>query len=148
MQPGDSLSGIAAQAGVSLETLLALNNLVDPNIIEVGQVILLPAPPDEFTSAFKLMPDSRLVRAPGSSSFDVFVFVASQPGYIRVATDIVKEATYTGAQIVQRVALEYSVDPALAAGLARIQVAVVDERQSQAIRRKLPNGRRRIAAWF
>ncbi|WP_343420136.1 LysM peptidoglycan-binding domain-containing protein [Candidatus Flexifilum breve] len=113
VQPGDSLSGIAAQAGVSLETLLALNNLVDPNIIEVGQVILLPAPPDEFTSALKLLPDSRLVRAPGSSSFDVFAFVASQPGYIRVATDIVKEATYTGAQIVQRVALEYSVDPRL-----------------------------------
>jgi LasA protease len=113
VQPGDSLTGIAAQAGVSVETLLALNNLADPNILEVGQVILLPAPPDQFSSAFKILPDSRLVRAPGSGGFDVFEFVNRQAGYIRAATDVVKEVTYTGAQLVQRVALEYSIDPRL-----------------------------------
>jgi len=113
VQAGDSLSGIAAQAGVSVDALLTLNNLSDPNRLEVGQVIILPAPPDEFGSAVKIVPDSRLVRAPGSTSFDVLAFVQNQTGYIRIATDVVKEQTFSAAQIVQRVALEYSIDPRL-----------------------------------
>lgn len=113
VQPGDSLSGIAAQFGVSLETLLAINELANPNIIEVGQVIRLPAAPSQFGSEFKIVPDSRMVRAPGSAGFDVLGFVQNQPGYIRTATDVVKEQTFSAAQIVQRVSLEYSVDARL-----------------------------------
>lgn len=121
VQLGDSLSGIAAQAGVSVETLLALNNLADPNLLEVGQVILLPAPPDQFSSSFKIIPDSRLVRAPGSGRFDVFEFVNRQPGYVRVATDVVNGVTFTAGQLVQRVALEYSVDPRLLLALLELK---------------------------
>lgn len=113
VQPGDTLSAIAAANGVSLEALLAENTLIDPNILEVGQVIKLPQPPREQSDSFKILPDSRLVRAPGSASFDVAAFVAQQPGYIRQATDEVNDETLTAAQIIQRVSLEYSVDARL-----------------------------------
>ena len=45
VQSGDTLSGIAAQFGVRLETLLKVNNITDPKILEVGQVIVLPGKP-------------------------------------------------------------------------------------------------------
>lgn len=113
VQPGDTLSGIAAANGISLDFLLSVNSLADPNILSVGQVIKLPAPPDQQTSELKLLPDSKFVLGPGSTAFDTAAFVALQPGYIRTATDVINEITYSSADVVQRVSLEYGVDPRL-----------------------------------
>jgi LasA protease len=113
VQPGDTLSAIAAANGVSVDTLLQINTLANPDRLEVGQVIRLPDPPQTQGTDFKLVPDSRMVRGPGSSSFNVLDFVSRQPGYIRTATDVVNTQTFTAARLVERVALEYSVDPRL-----------------------------------
>lgn len=40
---GDTLSGISAQRGVSVETLVTANQLADPNLILTGQVLCIPA---------------------------------------------------------------------------------------------------------
>jgi LysM repeat protein len=42
VQTGESLSMIAAQYGVSVETIMAANALDDPNTIVVGQELLIP----------------------------------------------------------------------------------------------------------
>jgi LysM repeat protein len=42
VEPGDTLSSIAAQFGVTEEALVQLNNLADSDDIEVGQVLLIP----------------------------------------------------------------------------------------------------------
>jgi LysM repeat protein len=42
VQPGDSLTIIANRFGLTLEDILAVNDIVDPDHIEVGQVITLP----------------------------------------------------------------------------------------------------------
>lgn len=122
VRAGDTLFGIAQAYGVSLDAVLANNELVDPNILSVGQVISLPPPPTDETPDFKIIPDGRLVRGPGSADFDVRAFVAEQPGFIRSVLDTVAtaqsdgsrpEAVLTAADVVVRVALEYSVDPRL-----------------------------------
>lgn len=124
---GDTLFGIAEAHGTSIETLLALNDLANPDTLLVGQVLKLPAPPTEAGSDFKIIPDSRLVRAPGSAAFDVQAFVAQQPGYLRNATDEIDNVTYSGAQVVQRVALEYSVDPRLLLALIEYRSRLLSE---------------------
>lgn len=43
VQPGDTLSGIAQTFGVSLQDLLAVNDIADPNLLHVGQVLVIPA---------------------------------------------------------------------------------------------------------
>lgn len=121
VQPGDTLSNIADVNGVSLESLLNVNNIPDPNVLSVGQVIILPEAPSQETASFKILPDSRLVRGPGSTAFDVVGFIAQQPGYIRIATDTVDDQLLTGAQVVQRVSLEFSVD-------ARLLLALLEYR--------------------
>ncbi|HIQ01236.1 MAG TPA: LysM domain-containing protein, partial [Anaerolineales bacterium] len=48
VREGDTLAGIAAAHGVSLEELIAANGLGDPNLIHAGQVLVIPegaAPP-------------------------------------------------------------------------------------------------------
>lgn len=130
VQSGDTLSGIAASYGVTVDAILSVNELLDPNILSVGQQILLPDVPEVYTPNFKIIPDSRLIRAPGSRNFDVAAFIAAQPGYIRTATGDVTirldngagfPMTETSAQIVERVAIEYSVDP-------RILLAILEYR--------------------
>ncbi len=122
VQSGETLSAIAARYSISLDALLAANDLENPNLLSVGQVLALPEVAQIFTPDFKMIPDSRLVRAPGSRTFDIEGFIRQQPGYIRIATDEVDTnlgngaaitQTLSSAQIVERVALEYSVDPRL-----------------------------------
>ncbi|MGJ3237893.1 MAG: LysM peptidoglycan-binding domain-containing protein [Anaerolineae bacterium] len=122
VQPGDTLSLIATSYGVSLDAILNNNELENPNILSVGQEIILPDVPEQYTPNFKLIPDSRLVRGPGSRNFDIEAFINAQPGYIRAVNDEVRISIENGAtlpvietasQIVARVAREYSVDPRL-----------------------------------
>ncbi len=122
VQAGDTLSAIANRYNVSVNTLIELNQIDNPNVLSVGQVLQLPEAPSEYTPDFKIIPDSRLVRGPDSTSFDIAAFINQQPGYIRTATDTVTTGLANGAgfdrvltssQIVRRVALEYSVDPRL-----------------------------------
>lgn len=42
VQPGDSLSAIAAAYGVSIDSIVAVNGIVDPSLINVGQVLIIP----------------------------------------------------------------------------------------------------------
>ncbi|MBS1252170.1 MAG: N-acetylmuramoyl-L-alanine amidase XlyA [Anaerolineales bacterium] len=41
---GDVLSAIAAQYGVTAEAIIAANDLEDPNRLEIGQELVIPAP--------------------------------------------------------------------------------------------------------
>jgi murein DD-endopeptidase MepM/ murein hydrolase activator NlpD len=44
IQPGDSLSVIAGQFGLTVEELAEANGISDPNVIKVGQVLVIPGP--------------------------------------------------------------------------------------------------------
>ena len=128
VQSGDTLFEIAQQYNVSLDALLSANNIENPDILTVGQLLILPDTPVEQTIAFKLIPDSRLVRAPGSGDFDIAVFINQQPGYIRQVTDNVDvrvangaalTRTQNAAQVIEQISLQYSVD-------ARVLLALLE----------------------
>ncbi len=48
VEEGDSLDSIADQFGVSIDQLIAANNLVDPNNIGVGSQLIIPDPESEL----------------------------------------------------------------------------------------------------
>ena len=113
VQSGDMLSAIAVKHGVSLDAIMQANGITDPNMLEVGQVLNIPVvtpqppgPPD------KIIPDSELIYGP-NSRLDVAAFIKVQGGYLASFTQAVNDETLTGAQIVQRVAANYSVNPRL-----------------------------------
>ena len=49
IKAGDSLSAIAAQYGISTAALMAANGITNPNLLTVGQIIVIP-PPDLTTA--------------------------------------------------------------------------------------------------
>lgn len=52
VQPGDTLSGIAAKYGTSYQNLAAINGIGDPNHIQVGQVIKVTGQPSGENTYF------------------------------------------------------------------------------------------------
>jgi LysM repeat protein len=44
IQPGDSLGKVAKRFGVSVDDLMTLNSITNPDHIEVGQQLQIPAP--------------------------------------------------------------------------------------------------------
>jgi murein DD-endopeptidase MepM/ murein hydrolase activator NlpD len=122
VQPNDILSSIADRFGVTVEELVAANQLINPDQLEVGQVLIIPAQaPESLGPNFKIVPDSELVNGPFALYFDVGDFVDKQPGYLRQHREEVDLEFLTGAQIIQRVATEYSVNPKLLLALLEYQ---------------------------
>ncbi|MBE2183277.1 MAG: LysM peptidoglycan-binding domain-containing protein [Anaerolineae bacterium] len=113
VRPGDTLTIIAEQNGTTVETLLEINDIADQNTLFVGQIIELPSTPLVEGSEYIIMADSKLVRGPGVSDFDVLAFAEAQNRFISRAVDEVNHVELTAGQVVNRVSLEYSVDPRL-----------------------------------
>jgi LasA protease len=110
----DTLGQIAQRFGVTLASLIEANNITNPNLVEVGQVLTIP-PSDALPPgpSFKIIPDSELVYGPGTADFDIEAFVKEQNGYLYQYREEVDNRLYDGAGIVARIAKEYSVNPRL-----------------------------------
>jgi murein DD-endopeptidase MepM/ murein hydrolase activator NlpD len=122
VQPYDFLSAIADRFGITLEQLIAANQLADPNRLEVGQVLYIPpVDPQTVGPSFKIIPDSELVNGPVALYFDVAAFVQAQPGYLKQHREEVDQRFLSGAEIVARVATEYSVNPKILLALLEYQ---------------------------
>ncbi|MDA0351946.1 MAG: EAL domain-containing protein [Chloroflexi bacterium] len=57
--PGDFLSEIARSFDVTLEELVAANNIANPALIEVGQVLVIPGQQTAFVDPFAIAPAER-----------------------------------------------------------------------------------------
>ncbi len=121
VQPGDTLSAIAARLGCSVEALAQANGLANPNALQVGQQLQVPATPLEVGPANRLLPDSEFVYGQSTLHFDVTAFVARQDGYLSNYVETVEGRLLTGAQIVETVALHYSLHPRLLLALVEFQ---------------------------
>jgi LasA protease len=122
VQPNDSLGKIARQNGISLQAMVNANQIANPNLLEVGQVLAVPPPiPGPPGSAYKVIPDSELVFSPASGLTDLDAFIDGQQGYLRQYTEEIDGLSMSGAQIIDRVSREYSVNPRLLLALIEYQ---------------------------
>ena len=122
VQVGDTLGIIAQRYGISIDTLMQANNISDPNFLEVGMTLNVPAPdPSEVGPSFKVIPDSEMVYGPASIYFDVNEFIQSQNGYLANYAQDVNGLFLTGNEIITLVARNYSVNPRLLLALLEYQ---------------------------
>lgn len=114
VQAGDYLNQIARRYGVSIESIIQANDLTQPDLLEIGQVLIIPPQvPVGSGSAFKIIPDSELVYGLASAEFDLADFVQSQGGFLASHEEEVDNRSMSGVEIVERVAREFSVNPRL-----------------------------------
>jgi LysM repeat protein len=134
VQPNDTLGQIAQRYGVSLDSIVNENKIENPDRLEVGQVINIPAPdPLPPGPSFKVIPDSELIYSPGNITFDLPGFIKQQKGYLSRYSEQLDNRSYDGAGIVERVSKEYSVNP-------RLLLAALEYRSQWVTRASPPDG--------
>ncbi|NLG73335.1 MAG: LysM peptidoglycan-binding domain-containing protein [Chloroflexi bacterium] len=133
VQPGDTLAQIAKEYGVSLAQIVQANQLTNPDLVEVGVTLIIPPPnPQGNGPEFKIIPDSELVYGPGTVGFDTAGFIQGQGGFLASYSEEVEGRELNGAQIVQRVAEEFSVNPRILLAVLEYQSGWVTQTAPQA----------------
>ncbi|NLN69482.1 MAG: LysM peptidoglycan-binding domain-containing M23 family metallopeptidase [Chloroflexi bacterium] len=122
VQQGDFLKKIAQIHQVSINQIIETNGITDPNLIDVGQVLIIPPPSyDAVAPAFKILPDSELINSPSNAGFDVTELVSAQGGYLSEYFEEVDEVSLSGAEIVEHVSLLFSVNSRLLLAVLEFQ---------------------------
>jgi LasA protease len=112
VQAGDTLGQISQRFNVSILEIAEANQIVNIDILEIGQELIIPAPQPTLTGpGFKIIPDSELVASPATAQFNLPDYVYSKNGYLVRHQEEVYERTLSGFQIVQEIARDYSVNP-------------------------------------
>ncbi len=123
--PGDTLSLVAGRFGTSVEAIMALNGLVDPDALAAGQVLTVQAPLQGEGPATRSLPDAELVNGPAYAGFDVARFVAERGGALAGWREEVNGEPWTGPEIVARVVDEFSVGPRALLAIVEARTGVV-----------------------
>jgi len=111
---GDTLGNISKQYGVGLEQLARVNELTNPNLLEIGQQLTIPPPePDGNAPDFKIIPDSELVYSPTAHSLDIQAFAQDLGGYLASYQEEVNEVPLSGPQIIEQISRNFSINPRL-----------------------------------
>jgi len=114
VRQGDTVKSIALRYQLLPKQVIEANQITNPNLIYAGQQLLLPAPVIGKTGpSFKIIPNSELVLGPYTVRFIPTSFIENQGGHLAVHEEEVEGDIASGAEIVERVARDYSVNPRL-----------------------------------
>ena len=108
---GDTLGAIAARFNISIDELMNINGITNPNSLKINQQLKISTIVTRVANGDKLLPDSELVYSPAFATFDVNAVVNPYNGYLSSYREKVEGEMLTGAQIVQLVAERFSVSP-------------------------------------
>lgn len=142
VQDGDTFSGIASEFGTTPEEIAQTNGLTTLSMIHPGDPLNVPLKLDRVGPSAKLIPDSELIYSPGTIDFDIAAFIDRTDGYLKTYTEEVDGATLTGAQIVQRVAEQFSVNPRLLLALLEYRGQWLSSKTPNADQQAYPLGYR------
>ena len=113
-QSGDTLEIIAARfkvrpQDIEIQQTASVDQLLDP-----GQMLVVPRPDGQFEIFKQILPDYDVVYSPNVFGFDTLDYVSQAGGYLSTHQEYMRSTGPTsGAEIVERVAVENSVHPRL-----------------------------------
>lgn len=113
-QSGDTLLAIAAHFGVQLGDINSPTPLAFDSLLAPGQILYLPSPQTEFPIGKRLLPDSEVVFSSPAVGFDSEDYLQEEGGYLSTYREYLVSTGWTSAaEIIERVALENSINPRL-----------------------------------
>ena len=119
-QAADTLPVVAVRFGVSPAEISSPEQIPQTGFINPGQLLIIPRRLANTTSSQHLLPDSEVVYSPSAADFDVEAYVKEAGGYLSQYSEFLgTTGTTTGAQVIQRVATEFSVNPGSSVAGAR-----------------------------
>lgn len=125
-QSGDTLERIAARFQVLALDIHAPEPFKSGQLIDPGTRLVIPRPEQAFNSLGWILPDHEVVYAPGAIGFDVQEYVSQAGGFLSTHQEYMRSTGETsGAEIVERVAIENSFHPRLLLAILEYQCGCV-----------------------
>ncbi|GAB4419811.1 MAG: hypothetical protein Kow002_07750 [Anaerolineales bacterium] len=123
-QSGDTLPALAARFNTSVEEILAANPIIprDATTMPPGMpmqipIYYLPLWGEQFQS----FPDSAFVYGPATRGFNSAAFLETQSGWFKDHTDWASGANRTGPELLEYVAVNFSINPRLLLAILEYQ---------------------------
>lgn len=123
-QTGDSLPALAKRFNTNIDEILAANPQVprDATTMPPGMPMKLPIYYRAlWGSSFQIIPDHAYVNGPSSTGFNTAAYVSSQTGWLKDYRSYVGGEWKSGAELVDYVAINYSINPRLLLAILEYQ---------------------------
>ncbi len=129
-QSGDSLSSVAAHFNTTLEEILQANPELSETVttLSPGQTYRIPIYYEAlWGTPFQILPDAAYVNGPAGIGFDTRAFVDASNGWLKSYSALAGDETRRGGDLIDFIALNYSVSPRLLLALAEYQLQALSE---------------------
>lgn len=125
---GDTLPVLAIRFNTSVEEIRAANPIIPPDATTLPPGMPMQIPiyyRALWGSPFQILPDSLFINGPAQIGFDTSAFVDGYPGWLREYRAYAAGANRTGAEIIDYVALNFSVSPRVLLALLEYQTGAL-----------------------
>lgn len=140
-QAADTLPVVAVRFGVDPSEITSPDPLHPSALLPPGQLLIIPRRLVNTTSSQHILPDSELVYSPSATDFDIIAFVNQAGGKLSTYREWTQSTGMkSGAEIVQRVALENSINPRLLLAILEYQSHWVTGQPTNLNEEKYPMG--------
>ena len=123
-QPGDTLAGLASRFNTSVEEIRQANTFIPESATTMPGSMPMKIPIyylPLWGSDYRILPDSHFVNSPVQAGFQTAEFVAGHPGWLAGYREYAEGGERSAAEIVNLVALKFSVSPRLLLALLEYQ---------------------------
>lgn len=110
-QAGDTRPALAVRFGVSGGEITSPQDVPISGLLNPNQLLVIPKVLNDTGPSGILMPDSEVVYSPSALDFDMDSFVNQNGGYLSTYKEYLSGGWHTGVQVIQRVAIENSINP-------------------------------------
>ncbi len=110
-QSGDTLAAVASHYGVDEDAIIFADGEMDDLLLPPETRLYVPSVLGVITPDELLFPDSDLVYSPSAIGFDTLAFVDEKGGKLSEYTELMTAGTTAGADIIDQLAEEFSINP-------------------------------------
>ncbi len=112
-QAGDTKHALAVRFGVDGDSISSPQEIPQAGLLNPNQLLVIPKTLDKTGPEGILMPDSEVVYSPSALDFDIEGLINEKGGYLSTYKEYLSSGWHSGAQVIQRVAIENSINPRL-----------------------------------
>ncbi len=129
-QTGDTLPGLAARFNTSVEEIRAANQNIpdDATTMPPGMPMQIPVYYRAlWGTPYQILPDAAFINGPDAVAFNPQVFIVQHQGWLGHYRAWAFDGTRTGGEIIEYVAVNYSISPKLLIALLEYQGGALSE---------------------
>jgi LasA protease len=142
-QTGDTLPQLAARFNTSVAEILQANSFIPPSATTMPPGMPMKIPiyyRPLWGSPYQILPDGLFINGPAQGSFNTSQFIADQPGWLKDEVEYAAEKNRSAAEVVEYVALKFSVSPRLLLALLEYQAGALSQPQASKQVKEFPLG--------